>query len=247
MRKKLHINKQFTELDGFINELAETGVPADATIIYKARNRVYTISRGGYELNIKAFRCPKFPNNVIYGTLRESKARRSMENAERLISMGFNTPTPVAYIETREHGCLRESYYVSLQLKSDNLRDWTEKPDCEALLSAFAAETYRLHSAGVYHKDFSPGNVLYTSDGGTYKFYLIDLNRMQFGVKSHAKLMHNFKCINIESADETAHFARLYAAAAHCDAAAMEATAREELRKYLKRKETLHKIKKILK
>jgi tRNA A-37 threonylcarbamoyl transferase component Bud32 len=247
MRTIIHISKEYSRLSEFINELAENGVPSDAKMIYKARNRVYTVSRGGCELNIKAFRCPKFPNSMIYGNIRATKARRSMQNAERLLAMGFGTPAPVAYIERRKNGCVRESYYVSVQLQANNLRNWTEKPDCEALLTAFAAETYRLHCAGVYHKDFSPGNVLYTNIGGTYRFYLIDLNRMEFGVKCGAKLMHNFKCINIESANETAHFARLYAHAANINADAMEATARKELSKYLKRKHILHKIKNILK
>lgn len=241
----IHINPAFRALQPFIDDLAANGVPADANIIYKGRNTVYTISRGGYVLNIKAFKVPRFPNSYVYGNLRKSKACRSLQNARRLLDMGFDTPTPVAYIELREGLRMCRTYYVSLQIEAADMRNWTAKPDNEALLRALAAEMVRLHRAGVYHKDFSPGNVLYTVGEGQYHFYLVDLNRMQFGVHGRRKLMRNFRAINIESYDETARLARYYAEAAGLDVAATERTARANLAQYHRNKTFLRKIKNI--
>ena len=247
MRTIIRINPAYKSLTPFINELAEKGVPSDATIIYDARNKVYTLQREGYSLNVKAFKVPSFPNNYVYGNIRKSKARRSMENAERLMSMNIGTPHPVAYIEKRTATKMKESYFVSIQVDAKNVRNWLENPERETLLPALAKEILRLHEAGVYHKDFSPGNILYTNDGGEYKFYLIDLNRMQFGSLNHAKKMSYFRCIYIESEEETAHLARLYAAAAGLDADAIEREARAELHKHFEHKRTINKLKKIFK
>jgi tRNA A-37 threonylcarbamoyl transferase component Bud32 len=247
MRTIIHINTAFSSLAPFINELAANGVPSDATLIYKARNQVFTVERGGYKLNIKAFRVPRFPNSIIYGNIRKSKARRSMENAQTLVSLGIGTPTPVAYIERRSALKMHESYYVSVQLDADNLRDWTDKPDCEHLLSSLAAEMVHLHKLGVYHKDFSPGNVLYTSQNGTYKFYLIDLNRMKFGVFSPSTLMRNFRSIYIESETETVRLARLYAEAANLNPNTVESIARAQFAAYHKQKNFNRKIKNLFK
>ncbi len=247
MAVKIEINQDYQSLLPFINELASNGVPSDATLIYSARNRVYTIERGGYLLNIKAFRCPSFPNCYVYGRFRQTKARRSYQNSLRLAEMGFRAPTPVAYIEETAAGRMGKCYYVSLQLKADDLRDWVKKPDREPLLRALAAEMVRLHRAGVFHKDFSPGNVLYTSNGGEYQFYLIDLNRMQFDVRSHSTLMRNFRSIYIENEAETVHLARLYAEAAGLDVAATEGEARAQFAAYHRQKKFNRRIKSLFK
>lgn len=247
MSTTIHINPQFSTLQPFINQLADNGVPDDATLIYKGRNCVYTVPRGGYVLNIKAFKVPRFPNSYVYGNIRKSKAQRSMLNAQRLLDMGFDTPAPVAYIEVRRGLRMCQTYYVSLQIEAENVRDWLTKPDHNMMLPALAAEMVRLHRAGVFHKDFSPGNVLYTVNNGDYHFYLIDLNRMQFGVQSQRKLLRNFRAIYIESADETAHLARLYADAAGLNLDQTERIARANLNDYHKNKKFLRKIKSIFK
>lgn len=247
MRTIIHLNPAFDVLQPVIDDLAVNGVPADATLIYEGRNSVYTLQRDGYLLNIKAFKVPRFPNCYVYGNLRKGKARRSLLNAQRLLNLGFDTPAPVAFIELRHGLRMGQSYYVSLQIQAENVRYWTQKPDHDAMLPALADEMVRLHRAGVLHKDFSPGNVLYTVAEGKYHFYLIDLNRMQFDVHSHCRLMRNFSAIHIESADQTARLARLYAAAANLDADTTEREARAQLDKYLKKKKTLRKLKNIFK
>lgn len=196
------------------DELAADGMPADAEIIYTGRNRVGRINRAGHSLIVKEFRKPNVVNRYVYTTLRRSKARRSLENACRLLDMGFLTPRPCLWLERRRGLCLGLSYYVSEELPGRDLRFLDRNPDTPRLLPALAAEMGRLHRAGVWHKDFSPGNILYTagpaeSAGAEFEFYYIDLNRMAFGVKSRHKLMSNFG--GLATRPEVEQIARLYA------------------------------------
>lgn len=247
MRTIINISPKYKVLNDFIKEIAEKGIPSDAKIIYEGRNRVYTINRNGYNLNIKAFRIPRFPNSFVYGHFRLSKARRSMLNAQHLLELGINTPDPVAYIECRTATKMLQTYYICLQIEAENMRNWTAKTDYIELLEAFAEEIVKIHSVGVYHKDFSPGNILYTHKNGEYKFYLIDLNRMRFDVWSHKTQMSNFSSINIESFEETERLARMYAKVANLNADKTAAEAHAQLQKYLDKKKFLRKIKNLFK
>lgn len=218
---------------GLAADVVRNGVPAGAVQIYKGRNRLFALADGdGTEVNIKAFHCPRFPNNFVYTTLRQGKARRSFENAVRLIALGFGTPEPFGYGEVRSGLRLTRSYYFCRQIVADNVRDWERFDDCEELLAALGAEMVRLHRAGVWHKDFSPGNILFQRlPGGGYRFYYIDLNRMEFGITSRKSLMSMFRAINLDET-QTARLARHYAAASGEDADAVVAEALRQLREY---------------
>lgn len=204
-------NPAMPQMKTFVDNLTHNGVPADSEVIYRGRNTVFTTAHNGSLLNIKAFKKPSAFNAIVYTTLRKSKAHRSYLNALELIRLGFNTPLPVGYGEEINGLKLGKSYYVSEQIDAQNIRNWEDKPDCDALLKALAAEMARLHKAGVWHKDFSGGNILYTFDAQKgYTFYYVDLNRMQFGIKSRRKLMSMFRDMN-HSAAETERIARYYA------------------------------------
>lgn len=242
------INSDMADVAG---RIALEGIPAGAELVYKGRNRVYAVDGSkGERLCVKCFRVPSLLNSYIYTNLRQGKARRSYENALLLKKLGIGTPEPFAYAEVKLRGRLRESYYICEMLPSENLRLWEEKPDCEPLLREFAHEMVKIHAAGVFFKDFSPGNALYTNyPGEGYRFYFVDLNRMEFGVKSRTKLMRNFRAINL-SERETERLARLYAEAAGIDAAAAARDALGRLAAY-KRSKKVHRffkrIKKIFK
>lgn len=204
-------NPDSASLIQIVNTITQKGAPNDAHVIFSQRNKVYTLKYGDEKLNIKAFRLPNFINAFIYTTLRKSKAYRSYHNACKLIELGFLTPKPIGYGEERSGLKLQHSYYISQHIEAQNLRKWQEKPDCDTLLRAFAKEIVRLHQAGVWHKDFSPGNIIYTGNSSNgYEFFYIDLNRMQFDVKSRNKLMSMFRAINLDPT-ETERLARYYA------------------------------------
>ena len=87
-------------------------------------------------------------------------------------------------VEYRRHGLLSDSYYVSRRSDYAPLSQTTEHfPTAGTLpvLEAFARFAVRLHEKGVEHRDFNHGNILWTrTAGGTYRFQLIDINRMHF-------------------------------------------------------------------
>ncbi|MDE6199305.1 MAG: lipopolysaccharide kinase InaA family protein [Muribaculaceae bacterium] len=196
-------------------EIFNSGTDSDARQIYRgARNTLYDVAaRNGRHLCVKHFRKAKFPNSYIYTTLRHSKARRSFEHAGHLLSLGFHTPLPIAWSERRNGIKLLDSYYICEYLDLPNIRDWGKMPDADRLIDALGKFMVDLHRAGVYHRDFSPGNILVErlgSDG--YRFYLVDINRMNFGVRNRSKLLSMFRSISLDAAD-TARLARAYAKA----------------------------------
>lgn len=203
-----------------LRELSQTllaeGVPPGAEPVYKGRNRLYSlVLTDGLKVNIKAFRSGGLIKGLLYGRLRRNKAFRSFDNALRLLSLGFDTPRPLAACVTRT--CrgwrLREAYYICVH--EDNVREtrcWEDWPDRDAMVVALGAEMARLFRAGVLFRDFSPGNVLLRTPvaEGRYRFLYVDVNRTDFDVHSRRKLMSMFKRINIVEA-ETARLAEALA------------------------------------
>ncbi len=149
------------------------------------RNKIKLFKIESDTLNIKAFKVPSFLNSIIYKYFRKSKARRSYEYANQLLSLGIGTPMPIAYCEKTSLLGLKDSYYVSEHLVPDlTYRELVEVPDypeSEIIQRQFTHFCYELHQKGIEFKDHSPGNTLIKkNDKGTYDFFLVDLNRMAF-------------------------------------------------------------------
>ena len=217
----------------FLSDKKAKFLPKGGAYIYEGRNHLFRIDvrntdeNGATPVVVKDFKRPNLLNRYVYTTLRKSKARRSFENALKMEQLGFGTPSPVAYCEVKRKGALLWSFYVSVELEGvSEMRRWEEKPEVDTLLPAFAEEIWRLHQAGVWHKDFSPGNVLYRRMAdGNYKFYHVDLNRMKFDVHDRRRQMRMFRAINLNAA-EIERLARLYARVSGKDE---EATVRQAL------------------
>lgn len=210
-----HIDTEDKNIADRCTAIFNYGVDKDAQQIYRgARNTLYKVmSEGDITLCVKHFRKAKFPNSYIYTTVRHSKARRSFEHAVRLLQEGFLTPQPIAWSERRHGLKLLESYYICEYLNLPNIRDWGKMSDSDALIDALGAYMVSLHRAGIFHRDFSPGNILVERlSDGKYKFYLVDINRMNFGVTDRKKLMSMFRSISLEP-EETKRLAYAYAKA----------------------------------
>ena len=144
-------------------------------VIYDGRNQLKII---GKNVVVKSFHTPRFPNSLIYGLLRASKAKRSFQNAQLL---GDLTPAPLAYQEHRQSGMLRDSYYAC-QL-SDLPLTWrvvakdSHYANREQVVRGIGRFMAKMHERGCYSLDFSGGNLLVNEDGS--RVQIVDLNRMR--------------------------------------------------------------------
>lgn len=229
----VEVNPRYKALQPKIDELMIKGMPKEAVVIYRGRNVLYRTTIGGISLIVKEFKKPNWINSYVYRTFRKSKAARSFMNAIHMTQLGFNTPAPVAYGEERKGLRLGRSIYVSLELKNaTEMRNWENRNDSSHLTKAFADEIHRLHQAGVWHKDFSPGNILFSVNAnGAYVFNYVDLNRMKFNVHDQKILNRMFRAINLNPIP-LRRLAREYAQASDLDPDTMESEALRQLNGY---------------
>ncbi|MDP3300695.1 MAG: lipopolysaccharide kinase InaA family protein [Sulfuricurvum sp.] len=156
---------------------------ADDHSIHKARNELKIIELDGIKTVVKSFKIPHLLNRIVYTYFRKSKAHKSYHNALRLEELGISTPKPIALIEFYESGLLGESFFIAEYFEYDfTIRTPLLEPleDREAIFKAFAAYTYGLHQKGVWHLDYSPGNILIKRTSSGYQFSIVDINRMEF-------------------------------------------------------------------
>ena len=187
-------------------------------------------------INIKKFKQKDFITNFFY-KFKGSKAKRSYEYAKKLLEYKIKTPEPIAYFDdfVNENN-KKNSYYISEELKynftcrevfwpEDIERDKTEQGENykiseetermlakveknrEKIIRQFAKFSFDLHENGVEFEDYSPGNVLIKDKSGNYEFYLVDLNRMKFGVK----LNLDKRMKNVSRTMEDEKIARIFA------------------------------------
>lgn len=251
MKKRIVINPDYKHLTDFITSLADNGVPAEAETIYAGRNTIYRYRYDDISLNIKAFHIPNFPNKYIYARFRKSKARRSYEHAMEIRHRGIGTPCPVAWVETSRRGSLGTTYYISLQSQNDrNMRYWETWPEAEAksVVAALAKYMKSIHEAGIYHHDFSPGNILWRITPQGIEFEMIDLNRMTILNRplNEKERYCNFRNINYYELG-TEELGREYGAAIGVDPDESGRRALEVLKAEKRRKKRLKKLKKIFK
>ncbi|MDR1103195.1 MAG: lipopolysaccharide kinase InaA family protein, partial [Tannerella sp.] len=183
MESETVLNPQQQVFDSFVRSLPDT-FDRDGRTIYRQRNEIKVFETGGMAVNVKRFRKPHLLNRVAYTFFRPSKAERSYRYAFRLRELGIDTPEPIAYILMKKNGLLHVSYYVCRQVPHEHTMYEFGRGGIagrESVLQAFAGYTARLHEAGVYHRDYSPGNILFRQEKEEVRFCLVDINRMRFG------------------------------------------------------------------
>ncbi|OBQ56503.1 Kdo domain containing protein [Tamlana sp. s12] len=186
--------KQLKRFVKKFNKLGERFVDGD-------RNTIKLFDFNGEKISIKAFKIPNLVNQIAYNYFRKSKAQRSFEFATRLLELGIGTPEPIAYFEKTTPYLFKKSYYISKYVDYDiTYRELTTDfniPNYENILRAFTRFTFKLHENGVHFLDHSPGNTLIQYNKGNYKFYLVDLNRMEFGTLDFETRIKNFSRLTI--------------------------------------------------
>lgn len=115
-----------------------------------------------------------------------AKGRRGYFAGLRLKQMGIRVPGPLACLEFRPFG----PTIVVMEILKDILTVAGWFSDCQSkggriavsypLLTRFAEFAANLHRQGVYHRDFSPRNVMIQEVGNAPIFVLIDLEDVRF-------------------------------------------------------------------
>jgi len=217
---KYRLNPNFSNLKSALLEV-KTLFKSGGTTIHKARNELKVIEVKDVKTVIKAFRVPNIINQFAYAYIRKSKAYKSFYNASKLFELGVSTPEPIGYIEFYRNSLLKESFFIAkeypYQLTMANVRD-DDLQDKEALLKAFATFTYEIHQKGVWHVDYSGGNILINRKDGGYEFSLVDINRMEFKTVEGYDGLENFNKMWFDEASLTT-IATVYAQLAHLDVA----------------------------
>lgn len=182
---KYLIHNKFKDLQERIVFLIDHFLIEGKILVNGQRNSIKLFEVEGIALNIKSFKRPNLINKIVYRYFRKSKARRSFEFASKLMEMQIGTPQPVAFFENYDFVGLKESYYACEHL--ENVFEFREIVQNEAfenrdfIIRKFTQFTFEMHEKGIEFLDHSPGNTLIRKNtDGSYSFFLVDLNRMQF-------------------------------------------------------------------
>lgn len=171
------------ELKDFVVRLPQLFAEKQGEILYFHRNELRTFQLHDKTLVVKAFSTPNALNRIVYGFIRKSKAQRSYEYAQLLLSKGIGSPKPVAWMSVRNGLLFTRSYYISVKSACpydyNNLLEGkiTDPDEVRRYLRLVARTIGRMHNCGMVHCDLSGGNILF-GDGD--KVELIDLNRIRF-------------------------------------------------------------------
>lgn len=179
----LEITPAYEFARGFLQNI-EAHFEAEKTTIHQVRNTIKKISFESQDFIVKSFGNSNLFNRIVYGIFRDSKAKRSFQNATNLLSSKIATAKPVAYCEIKNFGIIKHSYFISLKVDFDyDFHDinFERKPACEKLFKQFADFTFQMHQAGFLHLDYTPGNILIKENNSNFEFTIIDINRMKMG------------------------------------------------------------------
>ena len=205
------ISKSYISL-GISLELIESLFEKSNHIIQDNRNTLKVVSIDSQKFVIKSFKQPNKLQGLIYRFFRSSKAKRSYDYSLKLNQLSIKTPEPVGYIEVYKGYKLTKSYFISCLLDYDFLIDNALNDshiDSQNILKEFTKFTFDMHKKGVKHLDYGIGNIAIKLTGGTYQFYLFDLNRMEFGRVSVKSGLENFSRM-CKSKEKLEFFARQY-------------------------------------
>lgn len=195
MSHKLILNPKFSNFEETLLNIKHIFNSSDNSI-HKARNELKIIDLHGIKCVIKSFKRPHIINKIAYTFFREGKAKKSYLNAMILMELEVNTPEPIGIIEFFNFGLLTDSYFISIYEPYDfTIREvFHHKIENQAeVLKQFVKFTYDIHQKSVWHVDYSLGNILITQlEDGSYKFSLVDINRMEFKTISALDGLKNF-------------------------------------------------------
>jgi hypothetical protein len=195
MRTSITIHPKFNFLRSYLEALPLTfeSIP---DVLYRDRNVIKTDEVSDLKLVIKSYGRIYLTNRIRYSFFYPSKAERAYRNGLRLLEEGFLTPEPVAFIECFEGGLLTQSYFISLYTDFKPLGS-VLSDEQDVLIKDLVGFAHRLHQHGIYHLDFSNGNILVKKQNGHFQFSLVDNNRMKFKKFDYSTGLKTFKRLGL--------------------------------------------------
>lgn len=169
----MHLKDFILDVDGEFNRAASS--------IHKARNEIKCIGYKGSRYIVKSFKVPNLFRRSIYTFIKPSKAKKSYLNSKTIKNFA---PLAIAYVELLKSNMIDKSFFISEEFKYDfTIREPLldrEFSDKKTIFKEFAIFTCKLHSCGIYHLDYSPGNILIKKEASGYRFQIVDINRVKF-------------------------------------------------------------------
>ena len=187
------IHENYRQWEEFVRTLPDLFERGGETL-HDGRNCIKAFDVEGTRLVVKRFRQPNPFNRLVYTFFRGSKAERAYRNALRLEELDVQTPAPIAYLNLERKGLLSICYLVTTYTDYAPILDIEREPLSVAIAAfdAFVHYTVELHEKGVRHDDYNLTNVLYRRQAdGSFRFELIDVNRMHFGPLSRRQCLSN--------------------------------------------------------
>lgn len=220
MSHKLILNPKYENFKNDLLNIQKLFAFADGSI-HKARNELKIIELNGIKCVVKSFKIPHIINRIAYTFFRDGKAKKSYLNAIKLTQLEVNTPEPIGIIEFFNSGLLSQSYFISVYEAYDfTIREVFHHKieDYEEVLKQFAKFTYEIHQKGIWHVDYSLGNILITKQkNAPYMFSLVDINRMQFKEIPAEQGLKNFNKFWAKDTKDLLTIAKEYAKLANFD------------------------------
>ena len=209
---------QTPDKEAFLRDI-QKHFAAHSHAIHEARNTIKIIPYQGTSYVVKSFKIPHLLNRFVYSYFKDSKAKKSYENSLKISDF---VPAPLGYIEFYHARLIKESFFISEHFDYDfTIREVLLDDaftDLEKILQAFADFTFHLHEKGIYHKDYSPGNILIKKEKDVYLFKIVDINRMEFHPLSLDQRLKNFAKLWAKDTmlkTITTHYAKLIHEDAH--------------------------------
>lgn len=189
---KYTVNNEFQNFQEFLLNI-KSYFQKNKNTIHKARNEIKVINYENRDFVVKSFKIPHLINKFVYTFFKDSKAKKSYEYS---LKIGSFTPKPIAFIEFYSNFLLKDSYFLSEKFDYDFTirepllnKDFLNKIE---IFKAFAKFSFDLHEKGIYHLDFSPGNILIKKESDNFIFKIVDINRMKFLNMDLEKRAKNF-------------------------------------------------------
>jgi tRNA A-37 threonylcarbamoyl transferase component Bud32 len=131
---------------------------------------------------------------------RSSRARRAWIAANSLRMRGIPVALPLAYLERRSWGVLRESYVLTEAIVGDSVRDIFRRYDKQGspleekriLLRELGALLKKMHASGVAHRDLKGNNIIAQKLAARrHALHIVDFDGISLGPVSRQRRVKN--------------------------------------------------------